>query len=325
MKILIFTPMYPSTDDPHNGTFVYDEKQALEKLKLDIRVLHIDSKNSKVNYIKALPELKRVMKEFKPDIIHCHHTFCVFIAWISGGKNIVATFHESEYTSKESYITLLKREGIGKFIALSKPFKRFCLRKARHIFDITGLLEDSEKVTTPFNPGIDPDTFHPIDKHAAKESIGWDLNKKYILFPGDPACTCKRYDIANDIFNMVKDMVAWPMELFPLTGVPHDDVSLYMNASDVMLLVSDYEASPMVVKEAVACGLPSVCYNVGDVARVLEGVPRTFVIKPDKKMAANLIKELLKNIDFERKSHLHEKYTTKYVADRIYNVYQQIV
>ena len=208
---------------------------------------------------------------------------------------------------------------------LSKPFKRFCLKKTRYIFDITGLLEDSEKVTTPFNPGIDPITFHPIDKLEARKEIEWDLNKKYILFPGDPACTCKRWDVANEIFSMIKDTVPSPMELFPLTGVPHDSVALYMSAADVMLLVSDYEASPMVVKEAVACGLPCVCYNVGDVARVLEGVPRAFVIEPDKENAAKLVRELLEDRDFERKSHLHERYTTKYVADRIHEVYQKLV
>ena len=129
MRVLVFTPMYPTEDDPHNGTFVYDEVESLRDLVQDIDVLYINTRESKNNYFKAFSMFRKKLKQFQPDIVHCHHTFLVFVAWLAGFKNIILTFHEGEYLSEESHFTLVKREGLGKFLVLSKSFKRFCLRR----------------------------------------------------------------------------------------------------------------------------------------------------------------------------------------------------
>jgi L-malate glycosyltransferase len=52
-------------------------------------------------------------------------------------------------------------------------------------------------------------------------------------------------------------------------AVPPNEIQFYLNAADVLALCSIEEGSPTVVKEALACGLPVVATDVGDVRTVL--------------------------------------------------------
>jgi len=62
-----------------------------------------------------------------------------------------------------------------------------------------------------------------------------------------------------------------------------------MNACDALLLTSVHEGSPNVVKEALACELPVVSVNVGDVRTRIEGIDGCVVVdsaSPDALAAA---------------------------------------
>src|SRR5207249_970362 len=58
-------------------------------------------------------------------------------------------------------------------------------------------------------------------------------------------------------------------ELIVANGLPQSTVVQYINASNALILPSLAEGSPNVVREAMACNVPVVATNVGDVAQVL--------------------------------------------------------
>jgi glycosyltransferase involved in cell wall biosynthesis len=66
-------------------------------------------------------------------------------------------------------------------------------------------------------------------------------------------------------------------------------VPLWINAADAVLLTSLYEGSPNVVKEALACNVPLVAVDVGDVRERIAGVDGYFIAagEPDA-LAAKL-------------------------------------
>jgi len=62
--------------------------------------------------------------------------------------------------------------------------------------------------------------------------------------------------------------------------VLHQDVPIWLNASDVVLLTSLHEGSPNVIKEALGCDVPIVSVDVGDVRERIQGVEGCYIALP---------------------------------------------
>jgi glycosyltransferase involved in cell wall biosynthesis len=84
-----------------------------------------------------------------------------------------------------------------------------------------------------------------------------------------------------------------------MKGVPREYVPVYMSAADVMVLVSETEGSPITVKEALACGLPIVSVDVGDVAELVAGVDGCWICDANEEAIAQGI---LRALSFGRRT-----------------------
>jgi teichuronic acid biosynthesis glycosyltransferase TuaC len=105
---------------------------------------------------------------------------------------------------------------------------------------------------------------------------------------------------------------------------------LYMNACDILLLTSLHEGSPDIVKEALACNLPVVSVDVGDVRERISGISGCILCKDDRPttIAAGLAEVLSQKVPVNNRDGvkaLDERILTKEVVGIYHRVMQRRV
>jgi teichuronic acid biosynthesis glycosyltransferase TuaC len=98
-----------------------------------------------------------------------------------------------------------------------------------------------------------------------------------------------------------------------------------MNACDALLLVSDAEGSPMVIKEAMACNLPVVSVPVGDVPGVIGGTEGCYLCRQDPSDAAEKLGLALRRLERTKGREKVTSLEQGIVARRIMEVYKETV
>jgi teichuronic acid biosynthesis glycosyltransferase TuaC len=102
----------------------------------------------------------------------------------------------------------------------------------------------------------------------------------HILFPSNCENPIKRFDLALASVEAIRRS-GIDAEVHQLQGVPHAEVPIWINASDVLLLTSAHEGSPNIVKEALACNVPVVSVDVGDIRERIQGIGGCYLALPE--------------------------------------------
>jgi glycosyltransferase involved in cell wall biosynthesis len=113
----------------------------------------------------------------------------------------------------------------------------------------------------------------------ARRQLDLPLDKSFVLFAANPDNPIKRYTLAKEAVALLKSR--FDVELVTVYRASHDLIPLYMNACDVLILTSAHEGSPTVIKEALACNLPVVSVDVGDVCYRIGNIPGCIVCADD--------------------------------------------
>jgi teichuronic acid biosynthesis glycosyltransferase TuaC len=104
--------------------------------------------------------------------------------------------------------------------------------------------------------------------------------------------------------------------------IPPDLIPTMMNAADCLLLTSDWEGSPNVVKEALACNLPVVSVGVGDVRERLRGVQPSLIVSRDAQEIGKGLAEVLNQSQRSNGHQLISHLSSEAIARRIVSVYR---
>jgi glycosyltransferase involved in cell wall biosynthesis len=284
-EILIIRGMYPSVDKPWLGTYNLLELKGLKENNVKYDFIYFKFGAKWRYFIFPLFFLINYRSRYK--IVHVEHSFLVIslsiFKYILGFK-IIYSCHEGE---------LLSNNRVKKIRDIV-----FIKKLAGHIAD--AIIIVNKNMTKPFpksklhyiSYGIDLNQFYEMGKDKVRELIGLKSSSHYILFLADPNRSEKRVDRAHDIIQYLKEKGIQNIELLVVHQEPYSNIPIYINACDVLLLTSDYEASPTVIKEAMACNCPIVATDVGDIKELFSEVINCFVSEYELEKFANKILEI---------------------------------
>src|SRR5690606_17688830 len=88
-----------------------------------------------------------------------------------------------------------------------------------------------------------------------------------VVFPSDPSRPEKNYSYYKRVVNIVEKQIP-QIKPWAMVGMTREEVVSLFKIASVLLLTSDREGSPQVVKEALAAGLPVVSRKVGDLTEL---------------------------------------------------------
>ena len=278
MRILVVTGEWPSPEYRNAGVFVLRQVEALRNLGIEIRVLSFRGRGNPLSYLKAFVELRRMSGTDGYDLIHAHFGQAGFISSLQSRVPVVVTFHGSDLFGLPG-TTLLSRIRC----ALLRTVSWVAARRAHEVIFV------SERLSHELNwrsghvipMGVDISLFRWIPQEEARETLGWPVGERSVLFVGDPANTIKRYELALEAVDLAARSVP-DLKLHVCHNERQERVPYYMNAADVLLVTSSHESGPLVVREAVASGLPVVSVDVGDVSQRIGSVKGCVVCSDDR-------------------------------------------
>lgn len=318
--------LIPGSKENSSMIFCKRQVKSLGRAGVFIKEFFLCSRTNPYILFKEFIRLQREIKNIRPDIIHAHYgTMTAFIGAISSFISrvpLVITLRGSDL-NKNPDVEFLR--GL-----MGRILSQLSALRAERIICVSGRLREElwwKKNRAEVIPvGVNMQLFCPVPKNEARVLLGWEsLNRKVVLFNNAQNRKVKRLDIAEASIAQAKRYIP-NIHLEILRGdVPPEKIFLYLNASDCLLVTSDSEGSPNIVKEALSCNLPVVSVDVGDIAERLSCVFPSQVVERKPKILGNAIVEILEmNCRSNGRSIILEQLSEERIARRIVNVYAKI-
>ena len=288
-RVLMVTGIYPTEARPHSGTFVKALVDSLVATGHEVEIVHPKSGPVPLRYLSATLQVFWKTLTGRFDIVNGHYGLWCLVARMQWTTAVVAAYlgddllgtvrHDGSYSQKSLFVAWVSRWLCHHIEAVTVKSEQ--MKEASH-YDKSVVIPD----------GINFELFQPVPRAQARKELGWEQDRYYVVFANNPAIAVKNFPLAQAAIARLQER-GMTAELVVANGLPQKKVVQYINASNALILPSIAEGSPNVVKEAMACNVPVVATNVGDVAEVLARTAGCSVCPHDADALAKALEKAL--------------------------------
>jgi glycosyltransferase involved in cell wall biosynthesis len=256
VRVLVVTNFVPDAGAPQRGRWIEDQVREVRKLGVEVEVLAFP--RGRRNYPPATRRLRRLLREERFDLVHAHYGLVGWCARLAGARPLAVSFHGTDV--RHPLVGLLSRRLAWRadlVAAVSRSL--FAAEGGR-----PGLPPVPASAVLPCGPDLA--RFRPLPRPEARKRLGLDPAGRYLLFPADPQRLEKRHDRARELAR------ACDAELVTGGSIEPDEMPLWVNAANAVLVTSEHEGFGLVCVEALACDVPVLSTPVGIAPHVLAGL-----------------------------------------------------
>lgn len=322
MKVLQIVTSFPRDDWPRNG-FIKSQIDSLSKIGVDIDVFQINNPPRKINYLLSFFRFRKLISTKQYDLIHAHYIYPGITAISQRKVPVLFSYMGSEILgtpNRNGKITLIGYLNIFLSKMLQFLVDRIIVKSDNLLEQLT--LKHKAHVIPN---GVNYKIFKPIDKKDCRKELGLSQESKIILFLGRLNDPRKNYALAKSAVKRLNESEIEDYVLLSPDSILPEEVPIYLNASNILLHTSLWEGSPNLIKEAMACNIPIVSTDVGDVKKVIGNTAGCFLTNFDDESVS---KSILEAFNFHNRtngrndiSHLEiEK-----VAYQIKDIYEEML
>jgi len=300
----------------------------------------------------AKRELKKVVKSFKPDVVHWHdyyHSSLTTKTINSKSTLLVCTNHASQFLEqyKKKY-----------------PMHFYLKMLVSHAHGLIGTSEElthksqiTQKPVTFIPNGVNGEIFKPTKRHRRKTLAKYNIGSEFklILAP-------RRLDRKNGIDVLIKSMpeilnknekvmviiagggdiqlykeyqslannLGVSQNLLMIGAIQHEEMQFLIPSADIVVIPSYHEAVSLAALESLACGVPVIASNVGGLPFIINKTNGGIFEAGNHKKLSLIINHHLDNWAQTKekgrasRSSIIENYTWKAVAQKTLKFYDEL-